>query len=80
MQRRHRSSEHDNPGRVSKVGDQEVRTTLHAAANADDGEFSNQDLGHAPHARQGTPPVGRGRRPQARGPVASHVSRRHRLQ
>ena len=32
--RRYQSGEHDNPGRISKVADQNVRTTLHAAANA----------------------------------------------
>ena len=32
--RRHQSGEHDNPGRISKAGDAEVRTVLYAAANA----------------------------------------------
>lgn len=32
--RRYQSGEHDNPGRISKAGDQDVRATLYAAANA----------------------------------------------
>lgn len=32
--RRYQSGEHDNPGRISKAGDQNVRATLYAAANA----------------------------------------------
>jgi transposase len=32
--RRYQSGEHDNPGRISKAGDAEVRTVLYAAANA----------------------------------------------
>lgn len=32
--RRYQSGEHDNPGRISKAGDREVRATLYAAANA----------------------------------------------
>ena len=32
--RRYQSGEHDNPGRISKAGDRDVRTTLYAAANA----------------------------------------------
>ncbi|MEM9523547.1 MAG: transposase [Pseudomonadota bacterium] len=32
--RRYRSGEHDNPGRISKAGDRDVRATLGAAANA----------------------------------------------
>ncbi|MGB7317132.1 MAG: transposase [Planktotalea sp.] len=32
--RRHQSGERDNPGRISKAGDQSVRATLYAAANA----------------------------------------------
>lgn len=32
--RRHQSGEHDNPGRISKAGDRDVRATLYAAANA----------------------------------------------
>ena len=32
--RRYQSGEHDNPGRISKAGDRDVRATLHAAANA----------------------------------------------
>lgn len=31
--RRYQSGEHDNPGRISKAGDQDVRATLYAAAN-----------------------------------------------
>ncbi|NDR57928.1 IS110 family transposase [Pseudoruegeria sp. M32A2M] len=31
--RRYQSGEHDNPGRISKAGDQNVRATLYAAAN-----------------------------------------------
>ena len=33
-QRRYQSGEHDNPGRISKAGDRDVRATLYAAANA----------------------------------------------
>mgnify|MGYP001942963540 FL=1 len=32
--RRYQSGEHDNPGRISKAGDKDVRATLYAAANA----------------------------------------------
>ncbi|WP_324751444.1 transposase [Roseovarius sp. Pro17] len=32
--RRYQSGEHDNPGRISKTGDRDVRATLYAAANA----------------------------------------------
>ncbi len=32
--RRYQSGEHDNPGRISKAGDQDVRAALYAAANA----------------------------------------------
>ena len=32
--RRYQSGEHDNPGPISKAGDQDVRATLYAAANA----------------------------------------------
>ena len=32
--RRYQSAEHDNPGRISKAGDRDVRATLYAAANA----------------------------------------------
>ena len=32
--RRHQSGEHDNPGRISKAGDGDVRAVLYAAANA----------------------------------------------
>ncbi|MGR3512267.1 MAG: IS110 family transposase [Paracoccaceae bacterium] len=32
--RRYQSSEHDNPGRISRAGDRDVRATLYAAANA----------------------------------------------
>ncbi len=32
--RRHQSGEHDNPGRISKAGDGDVRAALYAAANA----------------------------------------------
>jgi hypothetical protein len=32
--RRCQSGEHDNPGRISKAGDRDVRATLYAAANA----------------------------------------------
>lgn len=32
--RRYQSGEHDNPGRISKAGDADVRATLYAAANA----------------------------------------------
>jgi transposase len=32
--RRHQSGEHDNPGRISKAGDSDVRAVLYAAANA----------------------------------------------
>ncbi|MEO0551520.1 MAG: IS110 family transposase [Pseudomonadota bacterium] len=32
--KRYQSGEHDNPGRISKAGDQNVRATLYAAANA----------------------------------------------
>lgn len=32
--RRYQSGEHDNPGRISKAGDREVRAKLYAAANA----------------------------------------------
>jgi len=32
--RRYQSGEHDNPGRISKSGDRDVRATLYAAANA----------------------------------------------
>ena len=32
--RRFQSGEHDNPGRISKAGDRDVRSTLYAAANA----------------------------------------------
>ncbi|PUB09949.1 transposase [Yoonia sediminilitoris] len=32
--RRYQSGEHDNPGRISKAGDRDVRATLYAAANA----------------------------------------------
>lgn len=32
--RRYQSGEHDNPGRISKAGDRDVRSTLYAAANA----------------------------------------------
>lgn len=32
--RRYQSGEHDNPGRISKAGDRNVRATLYAAANA----------------------------------------------
>jgi len=31
---RYQSGEHDNPGRISKAGDRDVRATLYAAANA----------------------------------------------
>ena len=32
--RRYQSGEHDNPGRISKSGDRDVRAVLYAAANA----------------------------------------------
>jgi len=32
--RRYQSGEHDNPGRISKAGDRDVRSTLYSAANA----------------------------------------------
>jgi len=32
--RRYQSGEHDNPGRISKAGDRDVRATLYSAANA----------------------------------------------
>ena len=32
--RRYQSGEHDNPGRISKAGDRDVRSVLYAAANA----------------------------------------------
>ena len=32
--RRYQSGEHDNPGRISRAGDRDVRATLYAAANA----------------------------------------------
>jgi transposase len=32
--RRYQSGEHDNPGRILKTGDRDVRATLYAAANA----------------------------------------------
>ncbi|MEP2202399.1 MAG: IS110 family transposase, partial [Tateyamaria sp.] len=32
--RRYQSGEHDNPGRISKAGDRDVRAALYAAANA----------------------------------------------
>ena len=32
--RRYQSGEHDNPGRISRAGDRDVRTTLYSAANA----------------------------------------------
>jgi transposase len=32
--RRYQSGEHDNPGRISKAGDRDVRATLYTAANA----------------------------------------------
>jgi transposase len=32
--RRYQSGKHDNPGRISKKGDRDVRATLYAAANA----------------------------------------------
>jgi transposase len=32
--RRYQSGEHDNPSRISKAGDRDVRATLYAAANA----------------------------------------------
>jgi transposase len=32
--RRYQSGKHDNPGRISKAGDRDVRATLYAAANA----------------------------------------------
>lgn len=32
--RRYQSGEHDNPGRISKAGDRDVRATLYAAGNA----------------------------------------------
>jgi transposase len=32
--RRYQSGEHDNPGRISKTGDRDVRAVLYAAANA----------------------------------------------
>lgn len=32
--RRYQPGEHDNPGRISKAGDRDVRATLYAAANA----------------------------------------------
>ena len=32
--RRYQSGEHDNPGRISKAGDRDVRAVLYAAANA----------------------------------------------
>lgn len=32
--RRYQSGEHDNPGRISRAGDSDVRATLYAAANA----------------------------------------------
>ena len=32
--RRYQSGEHDNPGRISKASDRDVRVTLYAAANA----------------------------------------------
>ncbi len=31
---RYQSGEHDNPGRISRAGDRDVRATLYAAANA----------------------------------------------
>ncbi len=33
-QRRYQSGEHDNPGRISRAGDRDVRSALYAAANA----------------------------------------------
>ncbi len=32
--RRYQSGEHDNPGRISKAGNRDVRSTLYATANA----------------------------------------------
>ena len=32
--RRYQSGEHDNPGRISKAGDRDVRSALYSAANA----------------------------------------------
>jgi len=32
--KRYQSGEHDNPGRISRAGDRDVRATLYAAANA----------------------------------------------
>lgn len=32
--RRNQSGEHDNPGRISRAGDRDVRATLYAAANS----------------------------------------------
>ena len=32
--RRYQSGEHDNPGRISRAGDRDVRATLYAAANS----------------------------------------------
>lgn len=56
--RRFQSGEQDNPGRISKAGDRDVRATLYAAANAlfdaNYGGVANQILGYAVDAHQGS--------------------------
>ena len=52
--RRYQSGEMDNPSRISKAGDRDVRATLYAAANRDDDalrrQFRDQKLGSSPDA------------------------------
>ena len=81
--RRYQSGETDNPGRISKAGDRDVRMALYTAAHAlmtrSDAWSTLKAWGAA--ARQGPWPSSRRRRggPQAGGDPAPDVGRRHRL-
>ena len=60
--RRFQPGEQDNPGRISKAGDRDVRSTLYALrrrqriAHVDDGGLSDQVMGHALDAYQRASP------------------------
>ena len=81
--RRYQSGEHDNPGRISRAGDRDVRATLYAAANAladaHDGWVANQILGDAPDADQRPTSRCRRRRAKIGCSATPHVGRWHRV-
>ncbi len=66
--RRYQSGETDNPGRISKAGDRDVRSTLYAAANAHQGPAprcrrrGSQACGHPPSPLDRWDPVPSDRR------------------